>query len=74
MLLNNESHYYTIFMYEDYSYPYSKMADWILDIVKDLGDVKAIERNGTVMEFWVMYDGECRMFVLFDYEKGVVRV
>lgn len=73
MLLNNESHYYTVFMYNS-DHNYIRMAYEILDIAKEIGNIKAIERNGSVVEFWIMYEGECRMFAFFDYDRGVVRV
>lgn len=74
MLLNNDLHYYTIFTWQSGSYDWHAMVDTIIEIVKDLGKVKAIERNGDNVEIWIEQDGDCNMYVLFDYERGVVAV
>lgn len=74
MLLNNELHYYTIFTWESKVHDCFTLADEIISIAKALGKVKAIERNGETVEFWIETDGECNMYVLFDYERGVVAV
>ena len=73
MLLNNESHYYTIFMYKS-RHDYLKMVNEIFSLVLELGDLKGIERNGSYVEFWITKDSECKMYMLFDYERGVIRV
>lgn len=74
MLLNNESRYYTLFTYKNKIHDYHTMASEILSIVKGIGTVKGIERNGPVIEFWIMHEEQCKIFMLFDYERGVVRV
>ena len=74
MLLNNDLHYYTIFTWQSRSYDWFSMVDAIIEIVRDLGNVKAIERNGPNVEIWIEQNGECNMYVLFDYERGVVTV
>lgn len=75
MLLNNDIRYYTIFQYEN-QICVDDMADEIIDIVTALGEVKEItlDETGDAIEFWVMYEGECHMFLLFDYTRGVVKV
>lgn len=73
MLLNNESRYYTIFTYRS-KHDYHKMADKIISIAKELGDIKSIERNGKATEFWIMDEGECKLFMLFDYSQGVITI
>ena len=75
MLLNNESHYYTIFNWgESFG---SEVADEIFSIVKDLGTLKSIEptETGDAWEFWVTgQDAVTRMYLLFDYTKGVIEL
>lgn len=77
LMLNNEEnvHYYTLYTFKD-GYKFSAMADEIIDISKDLGDIKSIENaeDGVSLEFWIMYHGECRVFYLFDYAGGVIEV
>lgn len=75
MLLNNESHYYTLFTFTD-NFKFKELAQEIISIVLPLGEIKSIEisENGQAMEFWIMYDGECRVFYLFDYARGVIEI
>lgn len=73
MLLNNESRYYTVFTYQS-EQNQSKMISEIISIAKELGEIKAIEVNEDHLEFWIMSDKICRMYVLLDYQKGVVEV
>ena len=75
MLLNNESRYYTVFTFEK-EYKFKEMAEEIISIIIPLGVIKSIEvaEGGQAIEFWIMYDGECRVFYLFDYERGVVAI
>ena len=75
MLVNNESHYYTLFTYGGLS-NIETLADEILSIVKELGEIKSIERNKRMMEFWIVdkVDKECRLYPFFDYSRGVIEV
>ena len=75
MLLNNESKYYTVFAFTDES-RFKDMAQEIISIVLPLGQIKSIElsNDGMAVEFWIMYDGECRVFYLFNYDRGVIEV
>jgi len=75
MLLNNECKYYTVFKFVK-EYKFKEMAAEIISIVLPLGKIKSIElaEGGQAMEFWIDYDDECRVFYLFDYERGVIEV
>lgn len=76
MLLNNECNYYTLFTFEDKDYKFKEMASEIISIVIPLGKIKSIEltEDNMAMEFWIEYDGECRVFYLFDYARGVIKI
>lgn len=75
MLLNNESHYYTIFTFEN-EYKFKEMAQEIISVVLPLGKIKSIElaEDGGAIEFWIEYNGDCQVFYLFDYARGVIEV
>lgn len=75
MLVNNEAHYYTLFTYKDEFHAFADMAFEVLALVEELGEIKSIERNGPMVEFWIVdRDGNCRMYPFFDYAKGVIEV
>lgn len=83
LLLNNENHYYTIFTFKDscneeWSHNDTElkaMTAEILDIARELGSIKdiVVNDNGAI-EFWIEYNDDVCMFVLFDYSKGVIEV
>lgn len=74
LMLSNEKRYYTLYKFKD-SLKFNEMASEILDITKDLGEFKDVMVNDNgALEFWIVYDGEPTMFVLFDYTRGVVEV
>lgn len=75
MLLNNDLHYYTLFKYIDLKIP-ERMANEILDIILHLGNLKAVERDNDHIEFWIKNnrDEKCDMYMLFNYDRGVVEV
>ena len=75
LMLNNEAHYYTVYTFID-GYKFDDMSKEIIEIAAELGDVKSIElaEDKQKVEFWINYAGECRVFYLFDYARGVVEV
>lgn len=75
LMLSNEAHYYTIYTFKE-DYKFKQMSEEIMNIVKDLGDIKSIEipEDNSAIEFWIMYNGECHLFYLFDYTQGVVEI
>lgn len=75
MLLNNDEHYYTLFTFKD-NFKFKEMSMEIIDIIKELGNVKSIEltEDGNAIEAWIMYNGQCQVFYLFNYERGVIEV
>lgn len=73
MLLNNDTHYYTIFV-RKHVCPALECAKEITSLVEELGAIKAIEKtDNDSIEFWVD-NGETIMYVLFDYTRGVVEI
>lgn len=74
LMLSNEKRYYTLYTFKE-GYKFNDMADNILEIAKDLGEIKDITVNsGDALEFWIVYDGEPTMFLLFNYTDGVVEI
>lgn len=73
LLLNNEAHYYTVFNYVN-TLKIKEMTETIMEIVLELGSIKAIEIEDDKVEFWIMHENECKVFYLFDYTQGVIRV
>ena len=76
MLLNNDEHYYTLFVRKSVVCTAKGLADEIIDVVKTLGQLKGIEYNQEqeYVEFWISNSDQTIMFALFDYEKGVIEV
>ncbi|MCM1324371.1 MAG: hypothetical protein NC218_09425 [Acetobacter sp.] len=73
-MLSHENRYYTLYTFKD-TMKFNEMASEILDITKDLGEFKDVMINDNgALEFWIVYNGEPCMFVLFDYARGVVEV
>ena len=50
------------------------MAKEMIDIIAELGPVKSIEDEGDKLAAWIIYNGGCHVFYLFDYKRGVVEV
>lgn len=75
MLVCNELRYYTLFHNKSNELFWSdKLLDEVLDVVQELGELKAIEVDGGMIEFWVSKNGECHMYAFFDYDRGVIEV
>ena len=64
MLLCNELRYYTIFHVEDI----------ILECLKNIGVIQQINKtdDGRAIECWVKNDKGTFMFMLFNYDEGVI--
>ena len=74
MLLNNELHYYTMFVWKNGAV--NDMTSELLKVVKSLGEVKGIEVQIDMIEFWV-YDKEkddCFIYPFFSYAEGVIEI
>ena len=73
MLLCNELKYYTVFIVDDdYTEP---AADIVIECLQDMGHIKEICYNNdkTALECWIQNsDNEVHMFMLFNYEWGIV--
>lgn len=76
LMLNNEARYYTIYTFRPNYANFSEMAQTIIEIAAGLGEIKSIEltNDESAVEFWIVYEGECKVFYLFDYSKGVVEI
>ncbi len=70
MLLCNELKYYTVFIinneYEERS------EDVIFECLNNMGTIRQINVEKDRVECWVSYDDECHMFMLFEYDWGIV--
>lgn len=74
LMLNNEERYYTLYTFKE-QYKFGDMADDILEIARDLGEIKDITTNSSdALEFWIMYNNKPTLFMLFDYTDGVIEV
>lgn len=73
MMLNHDNKYFTLFTYENDANK-NKMASEIISVSKTLGEIKAIEINGNIVEIWILHGEKCDMYVFFDYTKGVIQV
>lgn len=74
LLLNNDEHYYTMFAFKD-EYKFVEMTKEILDIATELGPIHGVEDGGNgALEFWIKFNGECQLFYLFDYQRGVIEI
>lgn len=78
MLLNNDEHYYTVFQRRT-KYPIdasSQLCDTIFEVIEELGTLKSVEYNNLIKgyEFWVTNDDLTKMYALFDYDWGVIKV
>lgn len=77
VMINNEINYYTLYTYSGNTHNYENMAREMIDVAKTLGKIKAIEKpdNNTYVEFWILCeDNICRMYPMFNYEKGVIEI
>ncbi len=77
MLLNNDIHYYTMFVLKN-QLNKIEMAREIINISKSLGKIKDVvmpEKIGQGLEIWIdTEDFGTLMFLLFDYDTGVIEV
>lgn len=77
MLLNNDTHYYTMFVLKD-DVNRKKMLQEVIDISRSLGNIKDIvmpEKIGQGLEIWIDIEGfGALMFLLFNYSQGVIEI
>ena len=72
MLLCNELRYYTIFhVCNEYD---ENVEDIILECLKNIGVIQQINKteDGRAIECWVKNDKGTFMFMLFNYDEGVI--
>lgn len=74
MLLCNELHYYTILYLANINFDTKKeMIDELFQLLQQLGTLKAVEVNDSMVEFWVSNGDECHMYAFFNYDQGVIK-
>lgn len=75
MMLEPTGRYYTIYTYGKVK-RYARLAEEIIGIAQTLGEIKAIEMEKDKVEFWISKENVsvCKMFALFDYDEGVIKV
>lgn len=72
MMLNHDKKYYTVFVIKK-EINILSIADEIIDVSKSLGQIKGIEvTDQGMVEIWISNSGECNMYALFPYDKGVI--
>lgn len=74
-LICNELRYYTLFCNKrNCPYWHEQVFDEVVSLLQELGELKSIEVNEQMVEFWVAKDGECHMYALFNYDRGVIEL
>ena len=73
MLLCNDIHYYTVFNKVP-TITNDRIDDVIIECVTNIGVLQQINENEThdAIEIWIKNEKGCFMFLLFDYDWGVV--
>ena len=72
MLLCNDIHYYTVFeVCDDYE---ENIEDIIIECLQDIGVIQQINKaeNEDAIECWIKNDKGVFMFMLFNYDWGVI--
>lgn len=72
ILLNNDLHYYTVFVNKSSSI--NKLTSEVVKIAMELGTLKSIDVNEEMIEFWVQKGEVCDMYAFFNYTRGVIEV
>ena len=74
MILNNESHYYTILHFNNYlaNNEFYYIDEAVLTLMSELGDIVAHEIYDDHIEIWVKNNGDSKAYLLFNYDRGVV--
>lgn len=66
---------FTIFERGFYNTSDKEIANEMVSVAKTFGKIKSIEVNGDKIEFWIQEkDNICRMYAIFNYDQGVIRV
>lgn len=74
MLVCNELHYYTLFTNFHENSLTANNLDEIFFEIDLLGDLKGIEIQDTMIEFWISKNNECHMYAFFNYDRGVIEL
>ena len=75
LLLNNDLHYYTFFVFNEFSIT-NNLIDELIDLVSELGTIKSInlDTDGNAIEFWIKQGETTNLYVFFDYARGVIEI
>lgn len=69
MLVCKDFSYYTIFARSDHDDEFSSS---VIDCIRELGTVKAIDAQDNQIELWLTVEGKTYCFYLFNYDAGVI--
>lgn len=75
MLLNNETHYYTV-LEVGVNPKYKSVEDEVISCLRELGTIKSIvkDEDHNAIECWATTDKEdTHVYYLFPYDKGVIK-
>ena len=74
MLLCNDIHYYTVFHRDAYAHGADLCEDVIIECLQEKGVIQQINLNtdNTAVECWIKNEDGVFMFMLFDYDWGIV--
>lgn len=72
MLLNHEMRYFTLFQ-TGCSGDNTPIHKEVMALLDYFDNVKAITREDNGIEIWATFNGQLGMFLLFDYDKGVIK-
>lgn len=75
MLLNNETHYYTV-LEVGVNPKYKSAEDEVISCLRELGTIKSIvkDEDHNAIECWATIDKEdTHVYYLFPYDKGVIK-
>lgn len=74
MMLNHDKKYYTVFNTAKAQF-FWEISNEVIDVAKSLGQIKGIEvTEQGMIEIWISNSGECNMYALFPYDKGVIEI
>lgn len=66
---------FTIFEYSVYGgkNPIA-MANQMIDVAKSYGKIKGIEIKSESIEIWIQEENDCKVYLVFTYDQGVIKV
>lgn len=74
LLLNNELHYYTVFTVKDFLPDCPSLGAGVIECFNNLGPIYGIDTYEDRIEIWSKVKDEMFVFLLFNYDNGVVTI